>query len=188
MTITADAALSTSTGDYTIDPVHSYVGFAVRHAGLSLIRGSFTAFTGSGHFDGTNPAAISLELVIDAASIDTHSAERDGHLRSADFFAVDTYPSLRFASRSVELLGDGRFRVHGELTVRDITKPVVVDFEFTGAATDPFGFERIGFRGTTTVKRSDWGLAWNVPMAAGRFLVGDTAHLEFEVEALPKTT
>jgi polyisoprenoid-binding protein YceI len=151
---------------------------------ITKVRGSFNEFEGTGHFDGDDPANSRFELTIQAASIDTRNADRDAHLRSNDFFDMDTYPQIRFVSTSVERVDDENYRVTGDLTIKGVTKPVSVDFEFTGAAVDPFGNHRIGLEGTTTVNRKDWGLNWNAALEAGGVLVSEKATLEFEVSAI----
>ena len=177
-------AASTATGTYTIDPSHSRIGFVARHAMVTKVRGSFNEFTGSGYFDAENPAASHLELTIEAASIDTRNADRDGHLRSNDFFDMEQFPQITFASISVEAVDDTTYRVSGDLTIKGVTKPVTVDFEYGGTATDPFGNDRLGFDGSVVVNRKDWGVTWNAPLEAGGVLVSEKVTLEFEVSAI----
>src|SRR3954451_2301505 len=180
-TITAP---STVTGTYAIDAAHSSVGFVARHAMVTKVRGSFNEFEGSGYFDADHPENSHLELVIQAASIDTRNADRDGHLRSNDFFAMDEYPQITFRSTSVEQTGDAEYKVTGDLTIKGITKPVTVDFDYTGAVVDPFGNHRIGLEGRTTINRKDFGVTWNAPLETGGVLVSDKVTLEFEVSAV----
>ena len=177
-------APSTVTGTYAIDPSHSRIGFVARHAMVTKVRGSFNEFEGSGYFDADDPGNSRLELVIKAASIDTRNADRDGHLRSNDFFAMDEYPEITFRSTSVEQTGDAEYRVTGDLTIKGITKPVTVEFDYTGAAVDPFGNQRIGLEGTTTINRKDWGVNWNAALETGGVLVSEKVTLEFEVSAV----
>ncbi len=125
------------TGTYTIDPSHSRVGFVARHAMVTKVRGGFNDFAGSFTIDGADPEASSAELTIEAASIDTRNADRDAHLKSNDFFAMETYPQLRFVSTAIEQVDGTDYRVTGELTLRGVTKPVTIDLEYTGAAVDP---------------------------------------------------
>ncbi len=171
------------TGTYTIDPTHSRIGFVARHAMVTKVRGSFNEFEGSGSFDAENPAAAQLELTIKAASIDTRNADRDGHLRSNDFFDMDTYPEISFVSTAVEQSGDD-YQVTGDLSIKGVTKPVTVDFEYTGTAVDPYGNTRIGLDGKTTVNRKDWGVNWNAALEAGGVLVSEKVTLEFDVSAI----
>jgi polyisoprenoid-binding protein YceI len=180
-------ATSTLTGSYTIDPTHSRIGFVARHAMVTKVRGSFNEFVGRGYFDAENPAASTVELTIQANSIDTRNPDRDGHLRSNDFFDMETYPEIRFVSTAVERVDDTTYRVTGDLTIKDVTKSVAVDFEYTGAATDPFGNQRVGFEGSTTVNRKDWGVNWNAALEAGGVLVSEKVTLEFEVSAVRDT-
>ena len=172
------------TGKYTIDPAHSRIGFVARHAMVTKVRGSFNDFEGSGYFDAEDPSRSELALTIKAASIDTRNLDRDNHLRSNDFFAMDEHPEIRFASTDVERTGDDRYRVTGDLTVKGVTRPVSIDFDVEGSAVDPFGNERIGFEGKTVVNRKDFGLNWNAPLEAGGVLVGEKVTLEFEVSAI----
>jgi polyisoprenoid-binding protein YceI len=172
------------TGTYAIDPVHSRIGFAVRHAMVSKIRGSFNEFDGSGFFDADNPSNSQLQLTIKVDSIDTRNADRDAHLRTNDFFDMENHPEITFTSTSVESAGDDAFLVTGDLTVRGVTKPITLDFEYTGAATDMFGNNRVGFEGKTEVNRKDWGMVWNANLDAGGVMVGDKVTLDFEVEAV----
>ena len=144
-------APTTPTGTYAIDPSHSRIGFVARHAMVTKVRGSFNEFEGSGHFDAENPANSHLALIIQANSIDTRNEDRDGHLKSNDFFDMETYPEIKFASTAVEKVDDDNYRVTGDLTIKDVTKPVTVDFEYTGTAVDPYQNQRIGFDGSTTV-------------------------------------
>ena len=146
--------------------------------------GSFNEFEGSGYFDAENPANSSLQLTIQAASIDTRNADRDGHLKSNDFFDMETYPEITFSSTAIEQVDDTNYRVTGDLTIKGTTKPVSVDFEYAGTAVDPYGNHRIGFEGTTTVNRKDWGVNWNAALDAGGVLVGEKVTLEFEVSAI----
>lgn len=171
------------TGDYTLDMSHSSIGFTARHAMVTKVRGKFDEVTGSGHFDAEDPARSHVEVVIQAKSIDTGNADRDTHLRSNDFLAMDEFPEIRFTSTSVEG-GDDRFRVHGDLSIRGVTKPVTIDFEHTGAATDPFGNQRIGFEGSTTINRKDWGVNWNAPLEAGGVLVSEKITLQLDISAV----
>jgi len=177
-------APSTATGTYTIDPSHSRIGFVARHAMVTKVRGSFNEFTGTGFFDAENPAASRLELTIEAASIDTRNADRDGHLRSNDFFDMEQFPQITFVSTAVEAVDDATYRVTGDLTIKGVTKPVTVDFEYGGTATDPFGNDRLGFDGSVVINRKDWGVAWNAPLEAGGVLVSEKVTLEFEVSAI----
>jgi polyisoprenoid-binding protein YceI len=174
----------TLTGNYTIDPAHSRIGFVARHAMVTKVRGSFNDFQGSGYFDAEDPAKSQLQLTIQAASIDTRNADRDGHLRSNDFFDMDTYPEITFASTQIERVDDENYQVTGDLTIKGVTKAVTVDFEYSGAAVDPFGNTRMGLEGKTTVNRKDWGVSWNAALEAGGVLVSEKVTLEFEVSAI----
>jgi polyisoprenoid-binding protein YceI len=174
------------TGAYDIDPAHSKIGFAVRHAMVSTVRGNFTRYTAEVHLDEETVANSKAVIEIEAASIDTGNADRDTHLRSPDFLDVETYPTIRFVSTNAEHKGGDDFVLHGDLTIRDTTKPVSVTFEKLGTATDPWGGERTGFEGRVKVSRKDWGLTFNVPLDGGGVLVGDQVTLEFDVEAVRK--
>ncbi|HET6954022.1 MAG TPA: YceI family protein [Acidimicrobiales bacterium] len=180
-TTTVPASL---TGTYAVDPSHSRIGFAARHAMVTKVRGSFSEFEGTGYFDAGDPARSHLRVTVQAASIDTRNPDRDAHLRSNDFFDMETYPEITFASTVVEPIGPGEYRVTGDLTIKGITRPVSVDFAYTGAAVDPFGNRRIGLEGTTVVNRKDWGVSWNAALEAGGVLVSEKITLEFDVSAI----
>jgi polyisoprenoid-binding protein YceI len=183
-TTTIHTTTQIPTGTYTIDASHSRVGFVARHAMVTKVRGSFNEFDGTGSFDAANPAAAQLQLSIQAASIDTRNADRDAHLRSNDFFDMETYPEIRFASTAVEQTGDDEYQVTGDLTIKGVTKPVTIEFEYTGTAVDPYGNTRVGLDGKTTVNRKDWGVNWNAALEAGGVLVSEKVTLEFEVSAI----
>ncbi|HVM40414.1 MAG TPA: YceI family protein [Acidimicrobiia bacterium] len=174
----------TLTGTYVLDPVHSRIGFVARHAMITKVRGHFNEFEGSGFFDAGAPERSHLDLTIRAASVDTRNADRDAHLRSADFFDVEAHPEIRFVSTGVEAVDDATYRVTGDLTIRGTTKSVSIDVEFNGAAVDETGNRRVGLEGSVQVNRKDWGLSWNAAIEAGGVLVGDKVVLEFEVSAV----
>ena len=178
------ADLSHLTGDYTIDPAHSRIGFAVRHAMVTNVRGEFTEYEGKLHLDGAEPAKSSAELVIKVASIDTKQAQRDEHLRTGDFFNAETYPEITFRSTSAEEVGDDTYRLHGDLTIKGTTRPITLDLEFTGAATDPYGANRAGFEGGTTVDRTAFGLTYNAALETGGVLIGEKVKLTLDISAV----
>ena len=171
------------TGDYTIDASHSRLGFSARHAMVTTVRGQFTDFEGTAHVDAGNPAASTVSLSIRPASISTGSADRDGHLVSADFFDVENHGEITFASTSVERDGT-EWTITGDLTIKGTTRPVTIPFEETGTAIDPFGNTRVGFEGATTVNRKDWDLSWNAALETGGVLVSEKIKLEFDVSAI----
>jgi polyisoprenoid-binding protein YceI len=177
-------ATQTLTGTYRIDPAHSRIGFVARHAMVTKVRGSFNDFEGTGFFDSDQPANSTIELAIAVDSIDTRSEDRDAHVRSGDFFDSENFPRIGFRSTSVEQLDDENYRVTGDLTIKDVTNPVVIDFELAGPAVDPFGNQRIGLEGSAKVNRKDWGLNWNAALEAGGVLVSEKVALEFEVSAI----
>ncbi|MEU6545218.1 YceI family protein [Streptomyces sp. NPDC046859] len=176
--------LAALTGDYTIDPAHSTLGFVARHAMVTNVKGKFLDFSGSLHLDGTNPAASTASLDIKMDSIDTGSADRDGHLKSADFFKTDEFPTMTFRSTKAEALGGEDYRITGDLTILGTTRPITIDLEFNGAAKDPFGNERVGFEGKTEILRSEWGLTWNAALETGGVLVSDKIKLNFDISAI----
>ena len=177
------AAVEDISGDYTLDVAHSRLGFSARHAMVTTVRGAFKAFEGTATIDTADPAASRVSLTIDPASIDTGVTDRDGHLRSADFFDVETFPAITFTSTEVERDGD-EWAITGDLTVKDVTRPVTIVFEETGSARDPFGNLRVGFEGSTTINRKDWGLTWNAALETGGVLVSDKIKLDFDISAI----
>ena len=180
----ATTALVDVTGDYTIDVSHTRIGIRARHAMVTTVRGAFTDFSGEAHLDVLQPAASSVTIRIRTASIDTGQADRDAHLRSPDFLDVERYPEIVFRSTGVEQLEDDTYEVTGDLTIRDMTRPVSVEFTLTGSAKDPFGNTRVGFEGALAIKRSDWGLTWNTPLDTGGVLVSDRIQVEFDVSVI----
>lgn len=171
-------------GTYTLDPSHSRVGFVTRHAMIAKVRGAFNDVSGTAVINGANPAASSLEVTIQAASVDTRDANRDGHLASPDFFDVATYPTIIFKATDFRIDGDETVEVTGDLTIKDVTRSVTIPFEFGGVATDPFGNARVGFEGQVVVNRKDWGLTWNAALETGGVLVAEKVTLEIEVSAV----
>ncbi|WP_370415058.1 YceI family protein [Streptomyces fradiae] len=183
-TLPVDPALAALTGDYTIDPAHSSIGFTVRHAMVTNVRGSFAEHEGSLKLNGTDPAASSAAIDVKIASIDTGIADRDGHLRSGDFFDAETFPLMTFRSTEAAHLGGDKYQVKGDLTIKDVTKPLAIDLEFNGTATDVYGNERVGFEGTAEILRSDWGLTWNAALETGGVMVSDKVKLNFDISAI----
>lgn len=176
--------LAALTGDYTVDPSHTTLGFVARHAMVTNVKGEFREFTGSLHLDGSDPSKSTASLDIVVNSIDTGSADRDGHLRSADFFKTDEFPTMTFRSTSIEAAGGDDYRVTGDLSLLGVTKEVTIDLEFQGAAKDPFGNERVGFEGRGEILRSDWGVTWNAALETGGVLVSDKIKLRFDISAI----
>ena len=179
----ATTVLDDISGDYTLDPAHTRLGFSARHAMVATVRGAFTEFSGTAHVDTAEPSNSSVRLTINANSIDTGNAQRNGHLLSGDFFETEEYPEITFSSTSVERDGD-TWNVTGDLTIKNVSHPVTVPFEFTGSAKDPFGNIRIGFEGATTILRKDWNLTWNAALETGGVLVSDKIKLEFDISAI----
>lgn len=179
-------ATQATTGKQTwaIDAAHSEAGFAVKHLMISTVKGRFGTVSGTIVLDETNLEASTVQAEIDAGSIDTRSEQRDAHLRSADFFDVEQYSTIKFASTKVEARGNGEFAITGDLTIRDVTKQVVLDVEETGRATDPWGGERIGFTATTKIDREEFGLTWNAALETGGVLVGSEVKISLEVQAV----
>lgn len=173
-----------TTGTYAIDPSHSRIAFVARHAMVTKVRGSFNEFSGTGYFDAEEPARSHLQLTIQAASIDTGNDDRDGHLRSNDFFDMENHPEITFASTAVERVDGDTYRVTGDLTIKGVTRPVTVDFDYGGTAVDPFGNHRLGLEGRVVVNRKDWGVNWNAALEAGGVLVSEKVTLEFDVSAI----
>ncbi len=175
---------SALTGTYTIDPSHSRLGFVVRHAMVTKVRGSFADFEGSVTVDGANPAGSSVNVSAAMASVSTGDEGRDGHLRSPEFFDVEANPTMTFSSNTIEPAGGDDYEVTGDLTIAGVTRPVTIDLEFAGAAKDPFGNDRIGFEGRAEINRKDWGLEWNAALETGGILVGEKVKLELDISAV----
>jgi polyisoprenoid-binding protein YceI len=180
----APAAVAAAPTTWTIDPVHSHVEFAVKHLMISTVKGRFADVEGTVVIDEGNPANSRVEVQIAAASVDTREAQRDAHLRSADFFDAETHPYLTFASTRVEPKGDGEFTVYGDLTIRGVTRPVALEGEFLGTNKSPFGTTVAGFSAKTKLNRKDFGLNWNAALETGGVLVGDEIKISLEVEAV----
>ena len=174
---------SVLTGDYTIDASHTRLGFSARHAMVTTVRGNFSDFEGTAHVDAETPGSSSVTLTIRAASINTASADRDGHLTSADFFDAETYPEITFVSTSVDRDGTD-WLITGDLTIKGTTHSVSIPFEENGTAQDPFGNVRVGFEGATTINRKDWDLSWNAALETGGVLVSEKIKLEFDISAI----
>jgi polyisoprenoid-binding protein YceI len=170
-------------GTFALDPSHTRIGFVTRHAMVTKVRGSFNSFEGTAATGvGLENASISVE--IDAASVDTRNEQRDEHLRSADFFDVEQYGKIKFVSTEITAPDADVLRVTGNLTIKDVTRPVTIDFEYQGSVIDPWGNTRVGLEGSVVVNRKDFGLTWNAVLEAGGVLVSEKATLEFEVAAV----
>lgn len=167
-----------------IDNSHSTVSFVVRHMAFAKVRGTFGTFEGTINFDAENVANSTANITIDANSVNTHDEKRDEHLRSNDFFGTDDNPTLTFVSTSVEPDGDD-LKIHGDLTINGVTKPVTLDAEFNGSGQSPFGFEVYSFSAETKINRKDFGVNWNAALETGGFLVSDDVKIEIEIEAIP---
>lgn len=170
-------------GDYEFDHAHTTFGFVARHAMVTKVRGTFAEFDGTMQLDFVDPSRSSVEVRIKAASIDTGNADRDAHLRSNDFFAMDEFPEIVFTSTEVEAIDDDTYRVTGDLTMRGVTRQVTFDGERTGPVTDPWGKTRVGIAGSLRVNRKDWGVSWNMALEAGGVVVSDMVTLEFDISA-----
>jgi polyisoprenoid-binding protein YceI len=169
---------------WNLDTAHSGINFSVRHMVFAKVRGRFGAWSGKVDLDPQDLTRSSVQVEIDSASIDTGVADRDNHLRSPDFLEVERFPKLRFKSTRVEKAGGDRYRIHGTLTIRDVTREVVLDAEYGGQAKDPWGNQRVAFTATTSLDRGDFGLKWNQVLEAGGVLVGERIDVEIEVQAV----
>lgn len=167
-----------SAGVWNLDPSHSEVGFSVRHAGISKVRGVFTDVEATVHV-GDSLETSSLRAVVQTASFNSKDANRDAHVKGPDFFDVEKYPTMTFKATGVEGNGED-FTVTGDLTIRDVTKQVSIEVEFNGVAVDPFGATRAGFSGETVISRKEFGLTWNAALEAGGVLVGDKVTISLE--------
>ncbi|HKA87571.1 MAG TPA: YceI family protein [Haliangiales bacterium] len=171
---------------YDIDTVHSGIHFTVRHMVIAKVRGKFNRWSGSVLFDKDDPTLSSVDVKIEAASIDTGIEDRDNHLRSPDFFDAAGHPELTFRSKRVERIDDENLRVVGDLTIRGTTREVALATELNGATADPWGAQRVGFSARAAVNRHDFGLKWNSLLETGGAVVGDQVKIELEVEAVKK--
>ncbi len=182
MTTEQETATNTRTV-WTLDPAHTLVEFSGKHMMFTTVKGHFKSVTGTITLDEANPASSSVEVEIDANSLYSGVDYRDNHLRSADFLDVENFPKLTFKSTRVEVEGTDRAKIYGDLTIRGVTREVVLDTELTGRGKNPMGQETVGFEAHTTINRKDFDLTWNVALETGGWLVGDTIKIELAVEA-----
>ncbi|WP_394844494.1 YceI family protein [Pendulispora brunnea] len=169
---------------YSIDTAHSEIAFTVRHMMFAKVRGQFKTWSATLSYDPANASASNVQVEIDVASIDTHEAQRDGHLRSGDFFDAEKFPKITFASKRVESTGKGRYKLAGDLTIHGVTNEVTLEVEQTGHGKDPWGNERLGFNAKATILRSDFGLKWNQALETGGVLVSDKVEIEAELQVV----
>ncbi len=177
------SAVDDLTGDYVIDPSHSTIGFTARHAMVTKVRGHFGDVEGSAHVDTQTPANSSVTITMQAASVNTGNEQRDGHLRTPDFFDIENHPQATFVSTNVERDGT-EWHITGDLTINGVSKSLTIPFEETGSAKDPYGNIRVGFEGATTINRTDWGLKFNAALETGGVLVSEKIGLEFDISAI----
>jgi polyisoprenoid-binding protein YceI len=183
VTETPSVAVENISGDYTLDPSHTRIGFSARHAMVTKVRGHFDQFEGTAHVDTVTPANSSVTVTIEAASVTTGNEQRDGHLKTPDFFDIANHPQITFVSTNVERDGS-EWAITGDLTINGVTKPVTIPFEETGSAKDPFGNTRVGFEGDVTIDRTDWNLSFNAALETGGVLVSEKVKLEFDISAI----
>lgn len=167
---------------FQIDSAHSEIQFTVRHMMVSRVRGVFEKWGGTIALDVENPAHTTVDVSIEAASINTKDAQRDAHLRSADFLDVENYPAITFKSTAVEITGENTAKLHGDLTILGVTRPVALDVTYNGSAKSPWGSVSYGFSASTTINREDWGLTWNAALETGGWLVGKEVRIDIELE------
>jgi polyisoprenoid-binding protein YceI len=182
---TTTTATATQIQTYQIDPAHSEATFQVRHL-ITKVRGRFSDFDGAIAFDETAPEESSVRLTIQAASIDTNQKDRDAHLRSADFFETERYPTITVVSTSIAPQADGAYAVTGQFTIRDVTRTITLPVTYLGKARDPWGNERVAFETEYTLNRKDYGLTWNAALETGGFLVGDDVKVSLSLQATVK--
>ena len=167
---------------WTIDPFHTTVGFSVRHLLITNVHGVFERVSGSVRYDAAAPESTVIRVEIPADSINTRAPQRDAHLRSPDFWDAENHPKITYKSTSAKVDGDDLITV-GDLTIKGVSHPVEITWEFNGIAKDPYGTTKAGFEGTSTIKRSDWGITWNAALETGGFMISDKVKLVLEVEA-----
>ena len=169
---------------YSIDPSHSGVGFTVKHMGFAKVRGRFEEFSGEIRMVPDDLSTLEADVEIDATSINTNESKRDEHLRTNDFLDAPNHPKIKFESTNVKKASGESFELEGKLTIRDVTKNVVLEGTYLGEGTDPWGGSRAGFFASTTVNRKDFGVNWNQALEAGGFLVGDKVTIELDIQAV----
>ncbi len=167
---------------WQIDSAHSYLQFSVRHMMLAKVRGEFDKFSGTINLDEANPSASTVDVQIEVASINTREAQRDGHLKSPDFFDAEKYPTLAFKSKRVDVKDNTHAIIVGDLSIRDVTKEVAVNVEYMGQSKTPFGTTNAGFEATTKINRKDFGLTWNAVLETGGVVVGDEIAVSIDLE------
>ena len=167
---------------WQIDTAHTSIDFSARHMMISKVRGRFERFSGTVNLDEQNPQNTRVDVTIDAVSINTREEQRDGHLRGADFLNVEQYPEIRFVSTKVERTGNATAKLYGDLTIRDVTRPVVLDVEYVGQSKSPWGTTNYGFEGRTKLNRKEWGLVWNVALETGGWLVSEEIGVDIQIE------
>ena len=180
----ADLAQVTQLATWAIDPAHSTAEFSVKHMMISTVKGRFGVISGALQFDGSDLTTASAQATIDVSSVSTDQAQRDAHLRSADFFHVDEHPTITFRSTGVEHVEDDAYRVPGELTIHGVTRQVTLDVTYEGQITDPYGNRRAGFAAETVLSRKDYGLTYNAVLEAGGVAVGDRIKIAIHLEAI----
>jgi len=171
---------------HTIDASHSHIDFSVKHMMVSTVKGRFKSFSGDVNIDETNPAASKVEVTIETASIDTGAEQRDAHLRSADFFDAEKYPTITFVSKKVEALGNDTYRVTGDLTVHGVTREIPLEITREGVAQNMYGKQVQAFSAAFTINRKDFGLEWNVALESGGWLVSDQVKVSLDIETVVK--
>lgn len=179
----APSPLNDLEGNFTIDSIHSEIGFVVVHAMVTKVRGRFEQFKGTAKTN-KNLEGAAIMLSIKVSSINTRDKDRDAHLTSGDFFELDTFPAIAFSSTDIRLASPLVLRVRGKLTIKDVTRPVLIDFDYNGTAVDPFGNTRVGLEGQTVINRKDFGLSWNAALETGGVLVSDRITLNFDISAI----
>ena len=182
----ATQAVQDISGDYVLDPSHTRIGFSARHAMVTTVRGQFDEFEGTAYIDTANPAGSSVSVTIKAASVTTGNEQRDGHLKTPDFFDIENHETITFISTAVSRDG-ADWTIAGDLTINGTSRPVTVVFEETGSAKDPYGNLRVGFEGGTTINRTDWGLSFNAALETGGVLVSEKIKLEFDISAIAQS-